>query len=337
MSAHKNTTSMLNKIKVTPLAAESLGVRSMCTLVETPDVTVLLDAGISLAPYRFSLLPHPQEFKAVARLRQRIAEAADKAQVVTISHYHFDHHTPSYEDWLVNWTENGETAKQIYQGKTVLMKNPRGHINPSQRERAWMFQRTGGKHASKLAVADGREFQFGETNVRFSEAVPHGPEDAMLGWVIMATIDCGGEKFMHAPDVQGPMSLRSTAIIMAEKPDVLMVGGPPLYLGAFKVDEIQLQKGLSNLKTIVQAIPATILEHHALRDEQWRQKTETIFAAANAAGHRVLTAAEFAGEENLFLESRRKELYVEYPPSAEFKKWTKLESKELGRVKPPTS
>ena len=96
---------MLDKIKVTPLAAESFGVRSMCTFVETPDVKVLLDAGISLCPNRFGLPPHPIEFKTIDRLRRRIAEAADKAEVVTISHYHFDHHTPSFEDWLVNWTE----------------------------------------------------------------------------------------------------------------------------------------------------------------------------------------------------------------------------------------
>ena len=50
-----------NKIKITPLAAESLGVRSMCTLVETPDIKMILDAGISICPYRFYLLPHPIE------------------------------------------------------------------------------------------------------------------------------------------------------------------------------------------------------------------------------------------------------------------------------------
>jgi predicted metallo-beta-lactamase superfamily hydrolase len=36
---------LLTKIKVTPLASESFGVRSMCAIVETPDVAVLLDAG----------------------------------------------------------------------------------------------------------------------------------------------------------------------------------------------------------------------------------------------------------------------------------------------------
>ncbi len=327
---------MLNQIKVTPLAAESFGVRSMCTFVETPDVKVLLDAGISLCPYRFGLPPHPTEFQTIVRLRQRIAEAADQAEVVTISHYHFDHHTPSYEDWLVNWTEATETARQIYQGKRVLMKNPRGNINPSQRQRAWLFQKTGGKNAKALETADGKAFLFGkDTVLRFSEAVPHGPEDSMLGWVVMATVECDGERFMFAPDVQGPISTRTAELIKAEKPEVIMVGGPPFYLAGFKVDEAQLQRGLENLKSIVEMVPTTILEHHALRDEQWQIRTKPVYAAALKAGHSVVTAAEFAGEENLFLESKRKQMYVDNPPSKEFEKWMRLGSMELSHVKPP--
>src|SRR4030042_2142645 len=165
---------MLDKIKVTPLAAESFGVRSMCTFVEPPDVRVLLDAGISLCPNRFGLPPHPAEFKTIAELRARIAEAADKAEVVTISHYHFEQHTPSFEDWVVNWTEANETARQIYQEKTVLMKNPKEKINASQRQRACIFQKTGGKHAEKLEAADDKAVAFGEdTLFSFSAPVFH--------------------------------------------------------------------------------------------------------------------------------------------------------------------
>ena len=326
----------MNKIKVTPLAAESFGVRSMCTYVETPDVKMLLDAGVSLCPHRFGLPPHPIEFQTIARLRERMAEAADRAEVVTISHYHFDHHTPSYEDWLVNWTEASETARQIYQDKRVLMKNPRDKINPSQRHRAWIFQKTGGKHAKSLEPADGNAFPFGDRTVlRFSEAVSHGPEDAMLGWVVMATVECDGERFMFAPDVQGPMSARALEFIKAASPSLIMLGGPPFYLGGFKVDEAQLQLGLRNLVSIVETVPVTVLEHHALRDEQWRMRVEPIYAAAEKAGHSVLTAAEFAGEANVFLESRRKQLFAEHPVSKEFEKWMRLSGMEQSRRKPP--
>jgi predicted metallo-beta-lactamase superfamily hydrolase len=75
---------MLKHIHVTPLAAESLGVRSMCTYVETRDVRILFDAGVSLCPKRFGLPPHPFEFQAIMRTRARIAEAAAKAEIVTI-------------------------------------------------------------------------------------------------------------------------------------------------------------------------------------------------------------------------------------------------------------
>ncbi|MCL4430668.1 MAG: hypothetical protein M1167_07940 [Chloroflexi bacterium] len=325
---------ILSKIKVTPLAAESFGVRSMCTLVETPDVAVLLDAGISLAPYRFNLPPHPVEFQTIALLRKTIAEAADKAQVTTISHYHFDHHTPSFEDWVVNWTQDGETARQIYQNKTVLAKNPKEKINASQRQRAWMFQKTGGKHAKVLEAADGKTFTYGKTSLLFSEAVAHGSEDSMLGWVIMAVVEHEDERFMFAPDVQGPMSKRTLELILDAKPTVIMLGGPPLYLGGFRVEMAQLEQGLRNLERIVEAVPLVILEHHALRDESWKSKMEKVFQTASKVGHSIVTAAECAGKENLFLESRRKQLYRDHPPTDEFKQWMKtLNDKKI--AKPP--
>jgi predicted metallo-beta-lactamase superfamily hydrolase len=322
------TKNLLTKTKVTPLASESLGARSMCTLVETRDIAVLLDAGVSLTPYRFNLPPHPIEFQTIARLRQNIAEAADKATVTTISHYHFDHHTPSYEDWVVNWTDDGETARQIYQGKTVLAKNPKENINASQRKRAWMFQKTGGKNAKSVEAADGKTFIFGNTKLSFSEAVAHGSDTFVLGWVIMTTIEYGDERFMYAPDVQGPMSIHTTQLILETKPAALMLGGPPLYLAGFRVEQAQIEQALRNLEHIVEAVPTVILEHHTLRDEFWRSKMETVFQKAQDSRHVIVTAAEYTGKENQFLEPKRQQLYKDYPPSEEFLRWTKTLSNQ---------
>jgi predicted metallo-beta-lactamase superfamily hydrolase len=330
----KKQNNPLNKIKVTPLAAESFGVRSMCTLVETPDVTVLLDAGISLCPFRFNLPPHPFEFQAICSLRNRIAEAAEKAEVVTISHYHFDHHTPSYEDWVVNWTEANETARQIYKDKIVLIKNPREKINPSQRKRAWLFQKTGGKYAKKLEAADGKTFSYGQTTLNFSEPVVHGSDDPILGWVIMVVIEFEDDRFMFAPDIQGPMSNHTLEIIKKVEPTLIMLGGPPFYLGGFRIDIAQINRGLRNLESIVKTVPLVILEHHALRDELWQQRIDAVCEQASKAGHSVMTAAEYCSNENLLLESKRKQLYNDNPPSAEFKQWMKtLNNKKI--VKPP--
>lgn len=326
---------MLKYIKVVPLAAESLGVRSMCTYVETPDVRVLLDAGVSLCPNRYGLPPHPLEYKAIIESRKRIAEAAEKADVITVSHYHFDHHTPSYEDWLCNWTEAEETARQIYQGKTVLIKNPKEMINFSQRRRGWVFQKTGGKDAKQLIIADGRSFTFGKTMIKFSEPVFHGQEDSALGWVLMTTIEFKNEKFLMAPDVQGPISTKTLQLIIKEKPQLLLIGGPPLYLSGFRIDEKLVRLGLENLRKIVDVVPCTILEHHILRDEHWREKTKEFLEEAQRAGNKVLTSAEFLGQENLFLEAKRKALFADYLPSKEFEKWARQGTDVKKKTKPP--
>ncbi len=140
---------------------------------------------------------------------------------------------------------------------------------------------------------------------------------------------------MHAPDVQGPMSSRTADLIVAEKPDVLMVGGPPFYLSGYKVDEIQLRNGLVNLTQIAQTVPVTLLEHHALRDREWRERTQSLFTAAAIANHKVMTAAEYLGKENSFLEFNRKQLWEESPPSAEFLKWTREGEMRISHIKPP--
>ncbi|MEM3442643.1 MAG: hypothetical protein QXM86_02110 [Candidatus Bathyarchaeia archaeon] len=327
---------MLKNVRVVPLAAESLGVRSMCTYVETPDVRVLLDAGVSLCPNRFGLPPHPLEFKAIEESRKRIADAAEKAEIVTLSHYHFDHHTPSYEDWLCNWTAKDETARQIYEGKTVLIKNPKEKINFSQRRRGWIFQKTGGKYAEKLEIADGKTFLFGKaTKIKFSEPVFHGPEDSALGWILMATIEYEGEKFMFAPDVQGPMAKQTLDLIVKEKPQLLMIGGPPFYLARFKIDDEQIQAGMKNLERVVEISKVVILEHHILRDENWREKAKNVFEKAKIVGCEVLTAAEFLAEKNAFLEAFRKKLYVENPPSSEIEKCMHMKKTNKKHVKPP--
>jgi predicted metallo-beta-lactamase superfamily hydrolase len=105
-------------------------------------------------------------------------------------------------------------------------------------------------------------------------------------------------------------------------------------LGGFRVEYAQLEKGICNLESIVESVPTVVLEHHVLRDEDWRSKIDRVFAIASEKGHIIQTAAEYAGAENNFLESKRKQLYSDQPPSEEFKKWTKtLNNKVI--AKPP--
>lgn len=325
---------MLRKIKVVPLAEESFGVRSMCTYVTTADVKVLLDAGASLGPNRFGHPPHPREYQAIAECREKISKAAEKADVVTLSHYHFDHHTPSYTDWFCNWS-SADVANEIYRGKLVLVKSYRSMVNFSQRRRGWMFKKTGGRHAERLEIADGRTFEFGNTKLKFSDPVFHGPENSDLGWILMITIESNDEKVLFASDVQGPMYDPTLEIILAEKPQLVIIGGPPTYLAEFRVKEEHIKQGLQNLESLVRSVPTTILEHHMLRDEKWRTISQSIFDAASEVGHKAVTAAEFAGEENNLLEFRRRQLFEMEPPSLEFEKWMKLPRQKRKLIRPP--
>jgi len=325
---------MLKKIKVVPLAAESFGVRSMCTYVETSDVKVLLDAGASLAPNRFGYPPHPREYKAMAECRERISKAAEEADAVTLSHYHFDHHTPSYTDWFCNWSSS-DVAKKIYGEKLVLAKSYRSMVNFSQRRRGWMFKKTGGSYAERLEMADSRTFEFGDTKLKFSDPVFHGPENSELGWILMTTVECNDEKVLFASDVQGPMYNPTLDMILTERPQLVIMGGPPTYLAGFRVRDEHVQQGMQNLESLVKRVPTTILEHHTLRDEKWRTLSHPIFDAASKMGHKFVTAAEFAGKENNLLEFRRRQLFESEQPSPDFEKWMKLPQLKRKLIRPP--
>jgi predicted metallo-beta-lactamase superfamily hydrolase len=307
----------------------------MCTLVQTPDTAILLDAGISLCPWRFNLPPHPLEFQAIQAFREKIRTAADKAQIVTVSHYHYDHHTPSFEDWIVNWTCETETARQIYQDKELFIKNPKENINASQQTRAGLFLKTGARYAKKVQEADGQSFTFGNTRVHFSEAVFHGEENSTLGYVIMTIVEYADERFLFAPDIQGPMCGVTCKRILDIQPDLLMLGGPPFYLAGLRVTTSALQKALEYLGVIVKNVPWTILEHHTLRDEQFKQKIAPLQTCAEQRGHRLLTAAEFRGEENNFLEANRRDMYKTVPVSEKFQSWIKNLKDRREIVKPP--
>ena len=325
---------MLKKIKVVPLAEESFGVRSMCTFMETSDTKILLDAGASLAPKRMGYPPHPREYKALLDCRRKIMEKAEKVDVVTISHYHFDHHTPSYTDWFTNWS-SAKAAKKIYEGKIVLAKSYRSMVNASQRRRGWMFTKTGGSHAKTLETADNRVFQFGETKLKFSEPVFHGHANSELGWLVMATIEFADEKVVFTSDVQGPMHTPTLDKILTEKPQLVIVGGPPTYLAGFRVKEENIETGMLNLRRLIENVPTIILEHHMLRDKNWRTISQHIFDAANELGHKIFTAAEYTGKKNNFLEFRRRQLFEMEPPDSDFEKWMRQPLQKRKMSKPP--
>ncbi|HIC95509.1 TPA: MBL fold metallo-hydrolase [Candidatus Bipolaricaulota bacterium] len=294
------------EILIEPLAAESLGIRSLCTFVTTPDVKVLLDPGVSHGLR--SLLPHPREAEALLSAGRRILARAKEAQVLTISHYHFDHYMPAFTHWM-NFS-SPELATLLYRGKEVLLKARDLGINFSQRKRSYyLYQR----RDCTLRPADGERFRYGETEIKFSPPFDHGEEGTKLGKVLLCTISTPHERFLFAPDVQGPMVEETLEYILAEEPDLLLIGGPPTYLRK-RIKAESLSSAKRSLLELARRIPRMIVDHHLLRDPDWGEFLAEAKEAASSRGHELLCAAEFLGEEVQNLEAHRAELYAREPP-----------------------
>jgi hypothetical protein len=305
----------------------------MCSYVETPDIRVIIDPGVSLSK-RYNLFPHPKEYQALADNRQKIAFYSKKAEIISISHYHFDHITPTYIDYLWTWSDI-KTAEQIYKNKIVFGKDIRAFVNPSQRRRGWMFKKGLKRYVKKFKVADGQTFNFGETKLKFSAPVFHGEKHTSLGWVIMLTIEFEDESFFYASDVQGPILHETLTKILSTKPNIVIIGGPPLYLSGIRVTEKTINLAIDNLIELVKKVPTVVLEHHLLRIEKWEDAVKPVYKAAEEVGHKVLTAAEFSDKNNYILEFKRKELYDERPPTKDFLTWLRLPEYKKKIIKPP--
>ncbi len=271
-----------------------MGVRSMATLVQTDDVEVAIDPAVALAPIRFGFPPHPLEVRAKEELWARIKERVESADILVVTHYHYDHLEPK---------EPG-----IYRGKRVLLKHPRRMINPSQRERAASFIPSIRGLAKRIEYADGRSFRFGGTEIRFSRPVPHG-STANRGYVVEVCVEAG-DVFVHTSDVQGPILDEQVDFILSEKPGTLFVDGPSTYFDS-PLSEIELRRANENLVKIIREaeVGRLIVDHHLTRDVAYRDRIGPVLDAGREAGVPVQIAAEFLEAEPNLLEARRRELH----------------------------
>jgi predicted metallo-beta-lactamase superfamily hydrolase len=287
----------VTKMKVELLAFDSMGVRSMCTFIETDDIKIIIDPGIAVGPLRFGLQPHISEQEKLNQLAKGITQKGKESDVIIISHYHYDHH------------DLGEKIPfDIYEDKTVLIKDPQNNINRSQLDfRAPLFLGILKEKAKKVEAADGKKFTFGKTGVEFSKAVFHGASNKM-GYVIETLVNSGTKKVIHSSDVQGPIFHDQTEFIIKSKPDLAIVDGPSSYMIGSGYSQENMEAALTNLKLILaNGLKELVLDHHLLRDLNYNKYIAQI--GEDLHGKQIMTAAEYMGLKNELLEARRKELY----------------------------
>jgi predicted metallo-beta-lactamase superfamily hydrolase len=292
-------------MKVTPLAFESFGVRSMATFIET-DQKILVDPGTSLGPKRFGLPPWKTEFDALYETRAKIQEHAKIADIITISHYHHDHFTPFSLGRFLD--SSPKYAEEIYRGKKLFIKNPESKINKSQQKRAKEFLKNLKGINRDITYSDGNSVEVGDTLIEFSNPLPHGPERSRLGFLVTMTIKWNGESIMHASDVQGPISEDTKKFILDENPDMLILSGPPIYLLGFALSKEDIDNARENLIEITQEIPKVVVDHHLLRDLRC---FDFIKSLQEQTKNEVIMASQLIDAEPNLLEAHRKEFYLE--------------------------
>jgi len=282
-------------MKVIPLAAESLGVRSMATYVECAQSRILIDPGAALGPSRFGLPPADQEWEALRRANDRISAYATRAQLVFVSHYHEDHfrYDPT-----------------VYAGRAVWAKDPSHMINPRQGQRAAELWRSL-KASCCLDSAEGKVYDFPDASLKASPPLAHGSEGTGLGYVVALTVTdrAEGFRFVFASDVQGPVSPVVTAYLIRERPHLLYLSGPPTYLER-QVGSRLIEQGITNLLGIIETTGCRVLvDHHALRDPRYKEQLARVWEtgkAVTAAGHLGLPDAGLEASRNVLWAEQRK-------------------------------
>jgi predicted metallo-beta-lactamase superfamily hydrolase len=278
------------------LGSESLGVRGLSCVVETGRRKIVIDPGVALGYLRHGLLPHPFQVAVGNEVRRQILKALADCTDIVISHFHGDH-IP-----LVNANPYQLSARLVAASfqKPWLWSKGMDDVSSSMAKRCRDLSKVLGK---KFPCSEGRTSK----PLSFSRSMPHGEAKGHLGGVMMTRIEESEEAFVHASDIQ-LLEIAPIEQILAWKPDVVLVSGPPLYLR--HLSSRKRKRARENALILAKEVPVLILDHHLLRNEEGYRFLEDLSASA---GHKVLCAADYMGRRRLPLEAWRQRLYREMP------------------------
>jgi len=236
------------------------------------------------------------EIDAAGQVSARISDESASCDIIIITHYHHDHFTPFYEHAF------SRVPRSIYDGKKVYAKSWLENINRRQEDRAARFLEGLGPDRHPQ-ICDGLETGA----LVFSPAFPHGEKELGI-FVVMVAIRAGSGVFVHGSDIQ---SVEPEAVdwIIAMRPDVAFVSGPPIYLP--QVSPAVKDRARENIARMTRTIPTLIVDHHMARGLDCETFLRGAAQIAAAPGHRLTLASRYMNREPMLLEARRKMLYRE--------------------------
>ncbi|MCS7121570.1 MAG: MBL fold metallo-hydrolase [Archaeoglobaceae archaeon] len=276
-----------------PVAFDSMGVRSMTTAVHS-EIRILIDPSVSLAPYRYGLPPHKVEVERMKQKWEEIKKEISLSDVVIITHYHYDHHNPNEVD--------------LFEGKKLLLKNPKEKINKSQMKRSAYFLEKLKKIEVEIDFCDNKHYEFENTLIEISWPVFHGINDK-LGFVLEIYV-ASKKTFLFSSDVEGVANEDQLRFMLEKDAEIVFLDGPMTYM-PHKYPQEFFTKSIENVKKLIEKtqVEKLVIDHHTTRDLAWRKKISEIFKFGEENGVKILSAAEFAGVEEELLEAKRKELW----------------------------
>jgi len=281
------------KIKI--LGTESLGVRGLSCFVETKSHKILIDPGIALGYIRHKLLPHPFQIAIDERIQKKIIDRWQKATDIIISHFHGDH-TP-----LVDANPYQLNIKRVdgLNPNVRIWTKDASHLSPVEKKRA-----------ESLSLILKKDFISGEGKkqgeVTFSKSMPHGEAFNNLETVMMTKIK-EDDVFVHAPDIQ-LLNNESISQILYWQPNIVLAGGPPLYLS--KLSKDQVERAWYNAIKLSQKVDTLILDHHLMRSYEGVRWLKRL---SSETERKIICGADFMKKPKMLLEAKRESLYKDMP------------------------
>src|SRR2546428_6799802 len=126
----------------------------------------------------------------------------------------------------------------------------------------------------------------------------------------MSGIAQGPDVSVHPPDVIGPPLREHLSFLVDAQPTVLYVDGPMTHMPEH-YPQVHTKRSLAHLVRILRTtdVRTLILDHHILRDRDWRARMKPVFEAGEEHDVAALTAAGFAGKPGDPPEAYRDKLY----------------------------
>ena len=278
------------------IGTESLGVRGMCCFVETKGRKILIDPGIALGYTRYGLFPHPYQVAFDERIQKMIIKKWSEATDIVISHFHGDH-VP-----LKNANPYQLDLKKL------IGLNPNIRIWTKYLNNLSTIEK---KRAIELSIVLNKDLIEAEEKkegpLTFSGKVTHGDSKNKSVTVMMTKIE-EDFIFVHASDIQ-LFNSEAVSKIIEWKPDIVFVGGPPLYL-AKRISKKQIDRAWDNAKKLSQVSDFLIIDHHLMRSmegELWLKSLNSI------TKNKIICGADFMRKPRTLLEARRQDLYKNMP------------------------